>query len=68
MCAQTFSRGSRRLSQTYLYKFVEVILRVPIQCNIAGTSLKYRKVSQKEARGLIFLKTFFDGIICSKEG
>ena len=68
MCGQTFSRGRRRLSQTYLYKFAEVILGIPIQCNIAGTSLKYRKIPQKEAHGLIFLKTFFGGIICGKEG
>ena len=33
--AETFSRGRRRLIQTCLYKFVEMVLRIPVQCNIA---------------------------------
>ena len=33
--AQAFSRGCRRLIRTYLYKLVEVISRVSIQCNMA---------------------------------
>ena len=37
--AETFSTGHRRLIQTYLYKFVEMILRVPVQCNMAEISL-----------------------------
>ena len=36
---QTFSKDRRRLIQTYLYKYVEMILRVPIQCNMAEISL-----------------------------
>ena len=37
--AQKCSKGRRRFIQTYLYKFVEMILRVPVQCNIAEISL-----------------------------
>ena len=36
---ETFSRGHRRLIQNYLYKFVDMILRVPVQCNMAEISL-----------------------------
>ena len=39
MYTQTFSIGRRRLIQTCLYKFVAIVLRVPIQCNMAETSL-----------------------------
>ena len=31
-------KGRRRLIQTYLYKFVKMILRVPIQCNMGEIS------------------------------
>ena len=37
--AQTVSRGCRRLIQTYLYNFADMISRVPIQCNVAEISL-----------------------------
>ena len=36
--AQTFSRGHKRLIQNYLNKFVEMTLRVPIQCNMGEIS------------------------------
>ena len=35
---QTFSKGRRRLLQTYFYKFVKMILKVTIQCNMEETS------------------------------
>ena len=35
----TWPRGLRRLLQTYLYKFAEMILRLPIQCDMAEISL-----------------------------
>ena len=34
----TFSKSPRRLTQTYLYKFMEMILRNPVQCNMAEFS------------------------------
>ena len=37
--AQTFPKDRRKLIHTYLYKFVWMILRVPIQCNMGGFSL-----------------------------
>ena len=36
-CTNIFKR-SQGLTRTYLYKFVEMILRVPIQCNMAEIS------------------------------
>ena len=36
-CTNIFKR-SQRLTHNYLYKFVEMILRVPIQCKIAEIS------------------------------
>ena len=36
---EIFSEGLRRLIQTYLYRFVEMILRVSIQCDMAEISL-----------------------------
>ena len=39
MSAETFSRGRRIRIQTYLYKFVEIILRALAQCNMAEISL-----------------------------
>ena len=36
--AQAFSKSRRRLTQTYLHKFTEMILREPVQCNMAKFS------------------------------
>ena len=53
MNAETFSGGRRRLIKTYLYKFVEMILRVPVQCNMAEILLN-RIQQDIENKGLIF--------------
>ena len=38
---QIFSRGRRGLFQTYLFEFVEMILTVPIQCNMTKIALEW---------------------------
>ena len=68
MIAQTFSRGYRRLIQPYLYKFVEMILRVHIQFNMAEiSSNRIPQNLEIKLIDLYFLKTFFSGLICQGE-
>ena len=59
--AETFSTGRRRLIQTYLYKFVEMILRVTTQYNMAEISLN--RTPQNLGNNLMdlyFLNTYFN--------
>ena len=48
--AQTFSRGHKRLIQNYLNKFVEMTLRVPIQCNMGEISVNRKTLKNKPSK------------------
>ena len=54
--AQTFSRGRRKLIQNYLYKSVEMTLRVHIQCNNGG--IECYKTSKISSWTYIFKSLF----------
>ena len=63
MSAQTFLTGCGRLIQTSLYKFVEMILRVTIQCYMAEISLNRIIINlENMLMDLYFYRPFSEGL------